>query len=80
MRTTVEIPDDLFRRTKETALARGLTLKEVVIRALRREVEDDRPISRRRVDFPIVHTDASGSVRVTSADIEALQVDDDAGR
>ncbi len=80
MRTTVEIPDDLFRKTKETALARGLTLKEVVIRALRREVRDDDPITLRRVDFPIVRTDASGSVRVTSADIEALEIDDDAER
>ena len=80
MRTTVEIPDELFRRAKEAALARGLTLKQVVISALRREVEEDEPIAFRRVEFPLVVTDGKGSVHVTAADIESLEIDDDAGR
>jgi hypothetical protein len=37
MRTTIEIPDDLFRRAKATAALRGSTLKELVVRALERE-------------------------------------------
>jgi hypothetical protein len=37
MRTTIEIPDDLFRRAKATAALRGSTLKDLVIRALERE-------------------------------------------
>lgn len=35
MRTTVEIPDDLFRRAKSEAALRGRTLKDLVEEGLR---------------------------------------------
>ena len=34
MKTTLEIPDDLFKRTKATAAMRGESLKEFVTEAL----------------------------------------------
>ena len=34
MKTTLEIPDEIFRRTKAAAALRGESLKEVVTRAL----------------------------------------------
>ena len=43
MRTTIEIPDTLFRKTKATAALRGSTMKELVVRALEREVGHRRP-------------------------------------
>lgn len=38
MRTTLEIPDDIFKKAKLQAVQEGLTLKEVVTRALEREL------------------------------------------
>lgn len=38
MRTTIEIPDALFRKTKATAALRGSTMKELIVRAIAREV------------------------------------------
>lgn len=35
-----EIPDDLHRQVKAEAAMRGLTLKDYVIEALRRSIED----------------------------------------
>ncbi len=35
MRTTIDLPDELFRRTKATAALRGMSLKEFVAAALR---------------------------------------------
>lgn len=35
MKTTIEIPDDLFRRTKATAALRGESLKDFISDALR---------------------------------------------
>jgi len=35
MKTTIEIPDELFRRTKATAALRGESLKDFVTDALR---------------------------------------------
>ncbi len=43
MRTTIEIPDDLFRRAKATAALRGSTLKDLVVRALEREFSKEQP-------------------------------------
>jgi hypothetical protein len=34
MKTTLEIPDDLFRKAKATAALRGVSLKDLVTRAL----------------------------------------------
>lgn len=41
MKTTIEIPDDLLRRSKIKAAERGSTLKELVIHGLEREIRDD---------------------------------------
>jgi hypothetical protein len=38
MRTTIEIPDTLFRKTKATAALRGSTMKDLIVRAIEREV------------------------------------------
>jgi len=39
MKTTVELPDQLFRQAKATALFYKLTLKELFIRSLSRELK-----------------------------------------
>lgn len=38
MKTTVEIPNELFRAAKATAIRRGTTLKALITRSLEREV------------------------------------------
>jgi hypothetical protein len=43
MKTTLEIPDDLFRRTKATAAIRGESLKEFVSAALNEHLERQAP-------------------------------------
>ena len=50
MKTTIEIPDSLFRRMKEIASERHTTLKALVEAALRQVVEsEDRPRKRFRL-------------------------------
>lgn len=58
MRTTIDIPDALFRRTKATAALRGSTMKALIIKALENEVrQHDATGSNRtrRVQLPLVH-------------------------
>ena len=38
MRTTIDLPDALFRRAKATAAARGVSLKQVITAAIEKEV------------------------------------------
>jgi len=38
MKTTIEIPDPLFRQAKVAAVKRGVTLKKLLVSALRNEL------------------------------------------
>jgi hypothetical protein len=40
VKTTIEIPDELLRRSKIKAAERGSTLKQLVIHGLEREIQD----------------------------------------
>lgn len=40
MKTTIEIPDPLFRQAKVAAVKRGMTLKNLLVSALRNELSD----------------------------------------
>ena len=39
MRTTIDLPDALFRKTKALAALEGSSLKDVILRAVQRETE-----------------------------------------
>jgi hypothetical protein len=41
MKTTVELPDELFRRAKATAAARGLSLKQYFSQALEERLRSE---------------------------------------
>lgn len=43
MKTTVDLPKELVLEAKKVALTRGLTLKSLVERGLRREIVDPSP-------------------------------------
>lgn len=51
MKTTVEIPDRLFREAKTVAASRGLSLKTFVTEALKEKLS--RPRQRQQTDWPV---------------------------
>ena len=40
MKTTIEIPEDLYKKTKIRAIECGLTLKQIVLNSLERELQN----------------------------------------
>ena len=70
MRTTVDLPDSLFRQIKSVAALRGSTLKEFIQEALQRAVTSDRRVRRRKVTLPLIRSKHPGALRLTNADIE----------
>jgi hypothetical protein len=56
MKTTVDIPDDLFREAKARAALDGIKLKDLVTDALRLKLHASSS-SKRRVKFPIIEGD-----------------------
>jgi hypothetical protein len=79
MRTSVDLPDDLMREAKMVAVKRGVTLRELMSRALRRELlaTGDEPPARRRLEFPLVRSGPGGVLQVTEEDIRQAELEDD---
>lgn len=74
MKTTIELPDELFREAKIAAARRKLTLKTLFTEALRKEIH---PPAERSSELVGVDEDgmpylAKRGKRVTTADIERL--------
>jgi hypothetical protein len=70
MRTTVDLPDPLFRQVKSVAALRGSTLKEFIQGALQQAVTSGGRVRRRKVTLPLIRSKHPGTLRLTNADIE----------
>ncbi len=57
MRTTVELPDQLFRQVKSKAAREGVPLKALFTRAIEREMESPKMVTKSRLQFPLIHRD-----------------------
>lgn len=63
MRTTVELPDDLFRKVKAAAASRGMKLKDLIARMLERGLREGFEEPKRGHAGPIPTLD-TGPLRV----------------
>lgn len=82
MRTTIEIPDDLFRKAKAQAALEGVRLRDVIERGLRLALAQPAPSQPRRVKFPLHRSRRPGALsteKVRRAE-EQMQRDEDASR
>lgn len=82
MRTTLEIPDALFRQARMTAVEQGTTLKAVVREALEAAFRRTGEASTgRRVTEPQVRVPAHAPVlRMSPSDLAGAEADEEAGR
>lgn len=55
MRTTIELPDPMFRQVKARAAMDGLTLKELIARYVEQGLRQGQPLApvRRRSELPV---------------------------
>jgi hypothetical protein len=73
MRTTIDLPDQVFRKAKAVASLEGVPLKQFITRAIEHELEAGTPsLNPKRVSLPIVRSKHPGSVRVTPERIASL--------
>jgi hypothetical protein len=69
MRTTVDIPDMLYRQLKTRAATEGRSVKELILRGVQGELREGEVKQRRRVKLPIVRSKKPGSVILNNARI-----------
>ena len=73
MRTTIDMPDALFRRTKAVAALRGSSMKELIIQAVEREVTAIAPpAKRKRIKLPIIRSWKGRKLDLTGFDFDEL--------
>lgn len=72
MRTTVDLPDELFRDLKLKSAREGLTLKRLIVRALETNVHDAPAPKPRRISGPLIHCKSKKPIALTNAEIEDL--------
>ena len=74
MRTSVDLPDNIFRELKALAAMKGMSLKAVFQTAIEHELANAHKadIVRDRVHLPLIKSKNPGSLNLTNADIEDL--------
>lgn len=73
MRTTIDMPDALFRKTKAIAALRGSSMKELIIHAVEREVTTSvAPAKRKRVKLPLIQSWKGRKLDLTGFDFDEL--------
>ena len=70
MKTTIDLPDELFREAKARAAIEGIKLKDLVADALRAKLHAAPVQKKRRVKFPIIKSNHAGG-RITDDMVNA---------
>ncbi len=69
MRTTIDIPDSLYRELKSKAANEGRPVKELILRSVEIELQGDPKRRGRRITLPVVRSKRAGKVRLDNAKI-----------
>lgn len=79
MRTTLDLPDPLFRELKAESALRGVKLKDLVAELLKRGLSQRIPSSAPRSALPVIRK-ATGAVHpaLSNQEIENLLTEEDA--
>ena len=72
MRTTVDLPGALFRKTKAVAALRGSSMKDLIIRAIEQEVGAAQPAKGRRAKLPLLHLSPGKKLDLSGFDFDEL--------
>jgi hypothetical protein len=72
MRTTIDVPEPVFRKMKATAALRGVSLKDFVLSAVEHEMAKEQVKKGYRVRLPLIPSKHPGTLNLTNAEIEDL--------
>jgi len=64
MRTTVDIPDPLYRELKSKAALEGKSVKELILRGVEGELRRKKASTQRRITVPILPSKEPGTLDI----------------
>jgi len=74
MRTTIDLPEDIYRKTKATAALRGSSMKDLILKAIEREISRPTKVKdpNYRVKLPIIDLKTARKIDLTGFDFDDL--------
>jgi hypothetical protein len=69
MRTTVDIPDPLYRQLKTKAASEGRSVKELILRGVQAELDQRKEKRNQRIIPPIIKSKKPGTLKLDNAKI-----------
>ncbi len=72
MRTTIDIPDEMYRALKSRAALESKTVKELILRGVKVTLEVRKPPKVRRLKFPLITSKRPGSLELDNKTIYDL--------
>jgi len=70
MRTTIVVPDPLFRRVKAEAANRGMKLKDLINEALEKELAEKPPTPRHKVRLPLIRSKSKHKIHPARRELD----------
>lgn len=70
MRTTIDLPDPVYRKLKARAAMEGASVKEVLLRIVRRELSQ--PARQHRTSFPLIRGKETRRLNLTNEQIDEI--------
>jgi len=72
MRTTLDIPDETYRAIKIKAAQEGVPVRQVVLRAIQRDLEPGTVQPVRKLELPLIHSSHPGTLNLTNEQIDDI--------
>jgi hypothetical protein len=74
MRTTIELPESVYRKGEKVARTQGVTIEEFIVRAFERELtaEPDTPPHPKRVTLPLIPSKQPGALDLKDFNFDDL--------
>ncbi len=64
MRTTVDIPDQLYRKLKSKAAKEGTTVKEIILRGVEIELHSQTRQAKKKIKLPLLESKEPGTLHL----------------
>jgi hypothetical protein len=73
MRTTIDIPDTLYRELKVRAAYHGCSIKELVLRGVRAELQQNGDSTKAdKIKFPVIPSKKPGWLKLSNTEIDEI--------
>lgn len=72
MRTTIDIPDDLYKQLKAKAAMEGTSVRNLMTQAAQSLVDSQALPPIRKFRVPVIHSSRPGTLKLTNEEIDDL--------